>query len=123
MVRTGRCAIGVTPGQTMEGGPGDRGSALDDVRGVPNYYGPQRFGMRGDTWEVGRALTLESRAMAPPTSRRRPLRFRLTEVAVDARSDDRGPYLELRFVLPPGCYATAVLRELGKGGIEEAATG
>ena len=24
-------------------------------RGVPNYFGPQRFGMRGDTWEVGRA--------------------------------------------------------------------
>lgn len=37
---------------------------LDDVRavldtlcrrGLPNYYGPQRFGTRGDTWEVGRA--------------------------------------------------------------------
>ncbi len=25
-------------------------------RGVPNYFGPQRFGMRGDTWEVGCAL-------------------------------------------------------------------
>jgi tRNA pseudouridine13 synthase len=25
-------------------------------RGVPNYFGPQRFGMRGDTWEVGRSL-------------------------------------------------------------------
>lgn len=40
-------------------------SRLDDVRrvlgvlarrGVPNYYGPQRFGTRGDTGEVGRAL-------------------------------------------------------------------
>ncbi|NLE57366.1 MAG: tRNA pseudouridine(13) synthase TruD [Planctomycetes bacterium] len=28
-------------------------------RGVPNYFGPQRFGMRGDTWEVGRALLRE----------------------------------------------------------------
>jgi tRNA pseudouridine13 synthase len=28
-------------------------------RGIPNYFGPQRFGMRGDTWEVGRALLLE----------------------------------------------------------------
>ncbi len=27
-------------------------------RGVPNYFGPQRFGLRGDTWEVGRALIL-----------------------------------------------------------------
>ena len=25
-------------------------------RGVPNYYGPQRFGNRGDTWEIGQAL-------------------------------------------------------------------
>ncbi|NLX13222.1 MAG: tRNA pseudouridine(13) synthase TruD [Phycisphaerales bacterium] len=25
-------------------------------RGVPNYFGPQRFGMRGDTWLIGRAL-------------------------------------------------------------------
>ncbi len=24
--------------------------------GTPNYYGPQRFGNRGDTWEIGRAL-------------------------------------------------------------------
>ena len=27
-----------------------------DRRGVPNYFGPQRFGMRGDTWKVGAAL-------------------------------------------------------------------
>lgn len=25
-------------------------------RGVPNYFGPQRFGGRGDTWAIGRAL-------------------------------------------------------------------
>jgi len=25
-------------------------------RGVPNYFGPQRFGTRGDTWQIGRAL-------------------------------------------------------------------
>jgi len=24
--------------------------------GVPNYFGPQRFGARGDTWEIGRAM-------------------------------------------------------------------
>ncbi len=38
---------------------------LDDVRrvaglladnGVPNYFGSQRFGLRGDTWELGRAV-------------------------------------------------------------------
>lgn len=26
------------------------------VRGVPNYFGPQRFGLRGDNWQVGRAV-------------------------------------------------------------------
>lgn len=25
-------------------------------RGVPNYFGPQRFGARGDTWQIGRAI-------------------------------------------------------------------
>jgi tRNA pseudouridine13 synthase len=37
---------------------GDVQSLLDVLarRGVPNYFGPQRFGMRGDTWEVGRSL-------------------------------------------------------------------
>jgi tRNA pseudouridine13 synthase len=65
------------------------------------------------------AAELESRALRPLTGRRRPLRFRLTDVAVADGADDDGPYLELRFALPPGCYATAVLRELGKGQIVE----
>ena len=66
-----------------------------------------------------RAEALESRAMRPLTGQRRPLRFRLREAAAAAGSDERGPYVQLRFALPPGCYATAVLRELGKGGIIE----
>ncbi|MGK7312270.1 MAG: tRNA pseudouridine(13) synthase TruD [Candidatus Longimicrobiales bacterium M2_2A_002] len=66
-----------------------------------------------------RPSALESRAMRPLTGRRRPLRFALREVGVECGADDRGEYLELRFALPPGCYATAVLRELGKGGIIE----
>jgi len=43
---------------------------------------------------------------------RRPLRFPPEEAQVSLGADERGPYLELRFVLPRGCYATAVLREL-----------
>jgi len=27
-----------------------------EEKGVPNYFGPQRFGVRGDTWKVGAAL-------------------------------------------------------------------
>jgi tRNA(Glu) U13 pseudouridine synthase TruD len=43
---------------------------------------------------------------------RRPLRFPPGEAVVTLGADDRGTYLELRFVLPRGCYATALLREL-----------
>lgn len=45
---------------------------------------------------------------------RRPLRFQPTEVAVDAGEDEQGGYLELRFALRAGCYATALLREVCK---------
>jgi tRNA pseudouridine13 synthase len=43
---------------------------------------------------------------------RRPLRFPLGEHSAEAGTDEHGDFLELRFALPPGCYATAVLREL-----------
>lgn len=43
---------------------------------------------------------------------RRPLRFQPAEAEIRLGADARGPYLELRFVLPRGCYATALLREL-----------
>jgi tRNA pseudouridine13 synthase len=64
-------------------------------------------------------VELQSRALRPFTGRRRPLRFRVRELGLRPAEDDVGPYLELRFALPPGCYATAVLRELGKGLILE----
>lgn len=37
----------------------DEARAILDVlhrRGVPNYFGPQRFGLRGDTWAIGKAI-------------------------------------------------------------------
>lgn len=43
---------------------------------------------------------------------RRPLRFPVHEARMQLGADGRGSYLELRFGLPRGCYATAVLREL-----------
>ena len=45
---------------------------------------------------------------------RRPLRFRPLNASADAGVDPRGEYIELRFELPAGCYATAVLREICK---------
>lgn len=74
--------------------------------------------------ELGfRPGSLDSAALRPLTGRRRPLRFPLSEVEVTAGEDEQGEFLELRFALPPGCYATAVLRELGKGRIVEGPVG
>jgi tRNA pseudouridine13 synthase len=43
---------------------------------------------------------------------RRPLRVRPTDANMRLGADGRGAYLELRFGLPRGCYATSLLREL-----------
>jgi tRNA pseudouridine13 synthase len=45
---------------------------------------------------------------------RRPLRVPLGEVACESGTDERGPFVELRFSLPAGAYATGVLREVCK---------
>lgn len=45
---------------------------------------------------------------------RRPLRFALAEAEVEAGADAGGGFLELRFTLAAGCYATALLREIRK---------
>lgn len=49
---------------------------------------------------------------------RRSLRFRPDSAAAAAGRDDRGPFIELRFTLPSGCYATTVLREICKDRLE-----
>jgi tRNA pseudouridine13 synthase len=54
---------------------------------------------------------------------RRPLRFPLEGVSLDSGTDDAGAYLELRFALPPGCYASAVLREICKDQLREGPAG
>jgi tRNA pseudouridine13 synthase len=45
---------------------------------------------------------------------RRPLRLKAEEVSARAGSDEHGRYLELRFFLPAGGYATTLLREICK---------
>jgi tRNA pseudouridine13 synthase len=50
---------------------------------------------------------------------RRPLRFRPQGLEVDGSVDEHGPYIEMSFVLPPGCYATMILREICKAELEE----
>jgi len=45
---------------------------------------------------------------------RRPLRFQPRNTGLAAGQDDLGPYLELRFELDAGCYATTLLSEITK---------
>jgi len=45
---------------------------------------------------------------------RRPLRFPLSDASCASGSDEHGGFVELRFTAPPGCYATAALREIFK---------
>jgi tRNA pseudouridine13 synthase len=64
--------------------------------------------MRLEDWRQGTRLRVKGA--------RRPLRFQPQQASVSAGEDDLGPYLELRFQLEPGCYATTVLREICKSG-------
>jgi tRNA pseudouridine13 synthase len=48
---------------------------------------------------------------------RRPLRFKPRSTAVAADRDKNGHYIELRFELDPGCYATCLIREITKSDI------
>ncbi len=45
---------------------------------------------------------------------RRPLRFQMENFKLEKNSDQLGDYLQVNFQLPPGCYATTVLREIIK---------
>ncbi len=45
---------------------------------------------------------------------RRPLRFQPRAAAVTSGEDDLGPYLEFRFELDAGCYATSLIAEITK---------
>ncbi|MFA6134084.1 MAG: tRNA pseudouridine(13) synthase TruD [Phycisphaerae bacterium] len=49
---------------------------------------------------------------------RRALRFPLRQVALTGGSDQHGSFLELAFAAPSGCYATVVLREVMKAGLD-----
>ena len=77
---------------------------VDDVRavlkelsqkGVPNYFGPQRFGNRGDTWQVGKALLLNDFVTAAELVAGRP------------GPDDEGDVLEARKLFHQGHYTQA----------------
>lgn len=51
---------------------------------------------------------------------RRSLRFKPENVCISQGEDQSGSFLELRFVLSSGCYATSFLRELGQDSLRDA---
>lgn len=55
---------------------------------------------------------LFSTSSHPPTGERRPLRIALANASVDSGIDEFGGYIRAVFDLPPGAFATIVLREL-----------
>jgi tRNA pseudouridine13 synthase len=58
--------------------------------------------------------SFDRRGPLQPAGGRRPLRFRLAELATREDRDEAGEFCELSFTLDSGAYATAVLRELLK---------
>jgi tRNA pseudouridine13 synthase len=52
---------------------------------------------------------------------RRPLRFQPKNAGLTTGQDDLGPYLELRFELDAGCYATTLISEITKDRVSETA--
>ncbi|HUR28539.1 MAG TPA: tRNA pseudouridine(13) synthase TruD, partial [Planctomycetota bacterium] len=76
---------------------GDARAVLERLAraGVPNYFGPQRFGLRGDSWSVGRALLHEDFEEA------------LAVFAGRASEVDRGTVLQARKLFDAGDYERA----------------
>ncbi len=79
----------------IEGGAGEIENPLIEASGLtdPDFRRLKQSGSRGG---------------------RRPLRFGPRDVEIGSGRDDLGDYLELRFELDSGCYATTLLRELMK---------
>ncbi|MCA9257207.1 MAG: tRNA pseudouridine(13) synthase TruD, partial [Phycisphaerales bacterium] len=65
-------------------------------RGVPNYFGQQRFGHRGDTWRIGRAVLKGDAKEVIDLMLGRPTAF------------DTGPVLQARKLYEAGKYEEAV---------------
>jgi len=45
---------------------------------------------------------------------RRPMRIPIGDPEIEGGADEHGPFIRLAFDLPPGAYATAVIREISK---------
>jgi len=67
---------------------------------------------------AGEGLTIEDFPASGAlrcTGGRRPLRFFPGGPSAEGGQDEHGPFVEVRFSLDPGCYATVLLREIFRG--------
>lgn len=69
-------------------------------RGVPNYFGPQRFGLRGDTWAIGRAIVKQDAKEAVDVLAGRPGDFDPPLVRRARELYEQGEYYEASKVWP-----------------------
>lgn len=84
------------------------GGRMSATAGEPARIEAAALERAGETSEA-----FESGPFAP-TGGRRPLRFRIADLEVESGADDHGDFTQLRFVLPSGCYATAIIAEIHK---------
>jgi len=94
-----------------------------EISATGPMYGYRMADAGGEAGEIERAVLAPTRLDREDFRRmgyyrvkgtRRPLRFGPRDVAVEAGEDERGAYLELRFELDSGCYATTLVREVAK---------
>jgi tRNA pseudouridine13 synthase len=64
-----------------------------------------------DTLYSGVPVDVGDSALSLPGARR-PIRVRPTDLSADGGMDEHGPYIHVSFCLPPGAYATVLMREL-----------
>ncbi|MCH7813016.1 MAG: tRNA pseudouridine(13) synthase TruD, partial [Planctomycetes bacterium] len=89
---------GPLPGRKMKA-PQDQAAALEAEAFADAGLSPEFFaGTKGERLD----------------GTRRPLRVRPGEATAEFQEDDIGPYLQTAFTLPPGSYATVLLREITK---------
>jgi tRNA pseudouridine13 synthase len=87
------------------------GARMTRARGVPGQIENEALAEQD--------LTLDDLATCKHEGgegKRRALRERLTNVAVETGDDDAGPFIKVTFELPRGCFATMAMREIMKPG-------
>jgi tRNA pseudouridine13 synthase len=83
-------------------------------------YGPRMSNPTGEPYEIETKVWADSGVPADALQKagikiaggRRAMRFRPEEPGIRLGADPQGPYFEVFFTLPRGCYATTLLREL-----------